>query len=138
MHWYRSERESRRDHMCENEGSMSVMQEGRSLQAFQLDAYHKGSEMKQAHVQARCVLQGAELLALSGDYAHLLLFMEQHSWEMTDLHERAWLRMQAFCQGYEGELLGDAQELSEMAVLVMQRRKVKRRAENRLSRSQST
>ncbi len=66
MHWYRSERESRRDHMCENEGSMSVMQKGRSLQAFQLDAYHKGSEMKQAHVQARRVLQGAELLACQG------------------------------------------------------------------------
>jgi hypothetical protein len=58
MHWDRSERESRRNHMRENEGSMSVMQEGRSLQALQLDAYHKGSEMKQAHIQARCVLQG--------------------------------------------------------------------------------
>src|SRR6266581_7217438 len=100
MHWYRSERESRRNHMRENEGGMSVMQAGRSLQAFQLDAYHKGCEMKQAHVQARCVLQGAELLGLSGDYAHLLLFKEQqHSWEMTDLHERAGPRMRAFRQG---------------------------------------
>jgi hypothetical protein len=42
------------------------MQEGRRLQAFQLDAYHKGSEMKQAHMQARRVLQGTELLALGG------------------------------------------------------------------------
>ena len=115
------------------------MQEGRSLQAFQLDAYHKGGEMKQAHVQARCVLQGAELLALSGDYAHLMLFKEQqHSWEITDLHERAGLQMRAFRQGYEGKLPGDVEELSRMAVLVMQRRPGKRRAKNRLSRSHSS
>jgi hypothetical protein len=115
------------------------MQEGRHLQAFQLDAYHKGSEMKQAHVKARCVLQGAELLALSGDYAHLLLFKElQHSWEMTDLHERAELCMVAFRQGYEGTFAGFAQEPSRMAVLVVQQRRWKRRAKNRLARSQST
>lgn len=139
MHWYRSGRESRRNHMRENEGSRSVMQEGRRLQAFQLDAYHKGSEIKKAHVQARCVLQGAELLALSGDYAHLLLFKEQrHSWEMMDLHKRAGLRMQAFWQGYEGKLPGDVEELSWMAVLVVQRRPGKRQAKNRLSRSHST
>ena len=41
------------------------MQEGRRLQAFQLDAYRKGSEMKQAHMQA-LALQGTELLALGG------------------------------------------------------------------------
>jgi len=139
MHWCRSERESRRDHMRENEGSMSVMQEGRRLQAVQLDAYHKGSEMKQEHAQARRVLQGGELLALSGDYAHLLLFKEQqHSWEMTNLHERAGLRMRAFRQGYEGELLGDVEEPSRMAVLVMQRCPGKRRPKNQLPRSQST
>ena len=115
------------------------MQEGRSLQALQLDAYHKGSEMKQAHIQALCILQGAELLALSGDYAHLLLFKElQHSWEMTDLHERAGLRMVAFRQGYEGTFAGFAQEPSRMAVLVVQRRSGKRRAKNRLSHSHST
>lgn len=139
MHWYKSERESRRDHMRENEGSMSAMQEGRSLQAFQLDAYHKGCEMKQAHVQARRVLLGAELLALSGDYAHLLLFKEQqHSWETMNLHERAGHRMRAFRQGYEGELPGNAQELSWMAVLVVHERRWKRRARNRLVRSHST
>jgi hypothetical protein len=77
-------------------------------------------------------------LALSGDYAHLLLFKEQQSWEMTDLHERAGLRMQAFWQGYEGELLDDVEELSRTAVLVMQRRLGKRRAKNQLSRSQNT
>src|SRR3989442_9376291 len=115
---------------------MSVMQEGRSLQALQLDAYHKGSEMKQAHIQARCILQGAELLALSGDYAHLLLFKEQQrSCEMTDLHERAGLRMVAFRQGYVGTFAGFAQELSRMAILGVQHRRLKRRAQNRLSRS---
>jgi hypothetical protein len=115
------------------------MQVGRRLQAFQLEAYHRGSEFKKAHMQARCVLQGTELLALSGDYAHLSLFKEQqHFWEMTNLHERAGLRMRAFRQGYEGELPGDAQELSRMAVLVMQRRPGKRRAKNRLSRSYRT
>src|SRR5947209_1207691 len=118
---------------------MPVMQEGGRLQAFQLDAFCKGSEIKQAHIQARCVLQGAELLALSGDYAHLFLFKEQqHSWELTGLHERAGLRMRAFRQGYEGALPGDAQKLSGMAVLVMKRRPGKRRAKNRLSRSHST
>ncbi len=115
------------------------MQEGRRLQAFQLEAYHKGGEVKQAHVQARCVLQEAELLALSGDYAHLLLFNEQQRfWEITDLHERAGLRMRAFRKGYEGTLPDDAQEHSRMAVLVVQRRSGKRRAKNRLSHSHST
>ena len=113
------------------------MQEGRRLQAVQLDAYHKGSEIKQAHVQAHCVVQGAELLALSGDYAHLFLFKEQQcSWELTDLHERAGLRMQAFRQGYEGELPGSTQERSRMTVRVV-RRRPKRRAKHRFTRSQS-
>ena len=115
------------------------MQEGRCLQAFQLEAYHKGGEIKHAHTRAHCLLQGVELLALAGDYAHLLLFKEQQcSWGMTGLHERAGLRMQAFRQGYEGELPGDAQMLSRMPVLVLQRRPGKRRAKNRLSRSHST
>lgn len=134
MHWSRSERESRRNHMREHEGSMVVMQEGRRLQAFQRDAYHKGSEIKLAHVQARSVLQGAELLALSADYAHLLLFKEQqHIWEMTDLHARAGLRMGAFRQGYEDACASGTEELSRMVVHVMQRRPGKRRAKNRLA-----
>jgi hypothetical protein len=124
--------------MRENEGSMSVMDEEKSLQAFELEAHHKGSEIKQAHTQTHCVLQGVELLALAGDYAHLLLFKEQQrSWEMTDLHERAGLRMQAFRQGYEGNVLGDAQRLSRIAVLVTQRHSGKRRAKNRFPRSHS-
>ena len=98
-----------------------------------------GWQITQAHIQARCILQGAELLALSGDYAHLLIFKEQQrSWEMTDLHERAGLRMVAFRQGYVGTLAGFAQELSRMAILVVQHRRLKRRAKNRLARSQST
>lgn len=139
MHRYRSEKGLHRNHIRENEGGMSVMHEGRRLQTFQLDAYHKGSEIKQAHVQARCVLEGAELLTLAGDYAHLLLFMEQQcSWEVADLHERAGLRMRAFRQGYEGAIPGDVQELSKIPVLVMRRRPGKRRAKNRLSLSHST
>src|SRR5260370_34262642 len=107
---------------------MSVMQEGRSLQALQLDAYHKGSEMKQAHIQALCILQGAELLALSGDYAHLLSFQEQQrSWEMTHLHERAGPRMVAFRQGYVGTFPGDAQEPSTVASLGVHHRRLESR-----------
>ncbi len=113
------------------------MHEGGCLQALQLEAHHKGGEIKQAHTRTHCVLQGAELLALAGDYAHLLLFKEQQrSWEMADLHERAGLRMQAFKQGYEGELTGSTQERSGMAVRVA-RRRPKRRAKNRLAHSQS-
>ena len=49
-----------------------------------------------------CVVQGAQLLALSGDFAHLLLFKElQRSGEIANPHERAGLRLQAFWQGYE-------------------------------------
>ena len=114
------------------------MPEGRCLQAFQLEAHHKGSEIKQAHTRTHCVLQGVELLALAGDYAHLLLFFEeQRSWEMADLHERAGLRMQAFRQGYEGELPGSTQERSRMAVRVVRRSRPRRRAKNRHARSQS-
>lgn len=90
-------------------------------------AHHKGSEIKQAHTRTHCVLQGVELLALAGDYAQLLLFKEQQrSCEMADLHERAGLRMQAFKQGYEGELAGSTQERSGMAVRVMRHRRPKR------------
>ncbi len=114
------------------------MYDGRCLQAFQLEAHHKGGEIKQAHTRTHCVLQGVELLVLAGDYAHLLLFKEQQrSWEMTDLHERAGLRMQAFRQGYEGELPGSSRERSRMAVRVV-RRRPKRRAKNRFARSQSS
>ena len=113
------------------------MHEGRCLQAFQLEARHKGGEIKQAHIRMHCVLQGVELLALAGDYAQLLLFMEQQrSWEMMDLHERAGLRILAFRQGYEGELPGNIQERSRMAVHGEQHRHPKRRAKSRLARSQ--
>jgi hypothetical protein len=115
------------------------MQEAMRVQVLQQDAYRRGGETKLAHVQARRVLRGAELLVLSADYAHQLLFKEQqHSWEMTDLHERAELRMVAFRQGYEGTCAGDALELSSMAVLVLRHRRPKRRAKNRLARFQST
>src|SRR6266852_4652137 len=114
------------------------MQDAVGIRALQQDAYRRGGEARQAHVQARRVLQEAELLALSGDYAHLLLFKEQqHSWEITDLYERAGLRMLAFRQGYEGELPGGAQEPSRMAVLVAQQRWRKSRPKKRLVRSQS-
>jgi len=114
------------------------MPEGRCLQAFQLEAHHKGGEIKQAHTRTHCVFQGVELLALAGDYAHLLLFKEQQrSWELTDLHERAGLRMLAFRQGYEGELPGCSQERSKMAMHVVRHRRPKRRAKNWHARSQS-
>jgi hypothetical protein len=78
------------------------MQEVKSALALQRNAYLKGREIKQAHVQAHCVVQEAELLALSGDFAHLLLFKElQRSGEIANPHERAGLRLQAFWQGYE-------------------------------------
>lgn len=82
------------------------MREVMSMRALQLDAYRRGGEIKRVHEQARCVLRGAELLALAGDYAHLLLFKElQQPWAMTNLHERAGLRMWAFWKGYEAEPL---------------------------------
>jgi hypothetical protein len=109
------------------------------MRALQQDAYRRGGETKQAHVQAHRVLRGAELLVLSADYAHLLLFKEQqHSWERTALHERAGLRMVAFRQGYEGTFAGAAQERSRVAVVVARHRRPKRRATNRFARSQSS
>jgi hypothetical protein len=76
---------------------------------------------------------------LSADYAHLLLFKEeQHSWERTDLHERAGLRMAAFRQGYEGAFVGFALELPGMAVPVVRHRRPKKRPKNRLARVQSS
>jgi hypothetical protein len=115
------------------------MQEAMGRRALQQDAYRRGGEAKQAHVQAHRVLRGAELLVLSADYAQLLLFKElQRSWEMTDLHERAGLRMFAFRQGYEGTFVSDTEELARMAVQVVQRRPGKRRAKNRFARSQSS
>jgi hypothetical protein len=89
------------------------------------------------HGQAGHVLCGVELLVLSADYAHLLLFKEQqHSWERTDLHERAGLRMAAFRQGYEGTFGGFAQEPRMLTVHSEQHRHPKRRAKSRLARSQ--
>lgn len=115
------------------------MQEAMSTRALQQEAYRRGSEARQAQGQARRVLEGVELLVLSADYAHLLLFQEQqHSWEMTGLHERAGIRMVAFRQGYEGTLAGDTQECSKMVVLVTRHRRPKRREKNRLARSHST
>lgn len=78
------------------------MQQDSGLRTLQQDAYRRGGEVKQAHVQARRVLTGVDLLTLAVDYAHLLLFKEsQHSWGVTNLYERAGLRMRAFWRGYE-------------------------------------
>jgi hypothetical protein len=85
------------------------MQEVGNVLALQHDAYCKGIEFKQAHLHARCVLRGAQLLALAGDYAITQLFREtQRQWEIRNLHERAGLRMRAFRMGYEGQPLAAA------------------------------
>ena len=96
------------------------------MRALQLDAYRRGGEIKRVHEQARCVLRGAELLALAGDYAHLLLFKElQQPWGMTNLHERAGLRMRAFWKGYEAEPL----EAEGVAARASTKRRSKRRSD---------
>jgi hypothetical protein len=83
------------------------MLETMSELALQRDAYRAGDEIKRAHTRACCVMQGAEVMALSSDYACLQLFKEQQqSWMIANLHQRAGLRMWAFCQGYAGETLG--------------------------------
>src|ERR1700694_5843179 len=84
--------------------------------ALQRDAYHAGDEIKRAHMQACCVMQGAEVMTLSSDYACLQLFKEQQqSWMIANLHERAGLRMWAFCQGYKGESPGRPGGLAQAA-----------------------
>jgi hypothetical protein len=84
-----------------------AVRDNMNVQALQRDASHAGNEIKLAHARASCVKQGAEVLALSADYAILQLFREQqHCWSITNLHERAGARMWAFCQGYQGEAQG--------------------------------
>ena len=83
------------------------MLESASARALQQDAYRAGNEMKQSHVQASCVRQGAAVAVMSADYACVQLFKEQQRcWSIAHLHERAGVRMWDFCQGYQGEALG--------------------------------
>jgi hypothetical protein len=104
------------------------------MRALQLDAYRRGSEIKRAHEQARCVLRGAELLALAGDYAHLLLFKElQHPWGMTNLYERAGLRIRAFWCGYEDGPRDAFEKALRVGLPGMPRRMKRRRGTHRLS-----
>ncbi len=84
---------------------------------LQRDAYRAGDEIKRAHTRACCVMQGTELMALSSDYASLQLFREQQqSWLIANLHERAGLRMWAFCQGYAGETPARLEGLAQAAI----------------------
>src|SRR6266568_4204948 len=97
--------------------SRTGMLETMSELALQRDAYRAGDEIKRAHTRACCVMEGVEVMALSSDYACLQLFKEQQQcWVISNLHERAGLRMWAFCQGYTSETPGRLEGLAQAAI----------------------
>jgi hypothetical protein len=104
------------------------MQEDVGMAAIQRDAYRRGGEVKRVHMQVHRVLQGTELLVLSGDYAQLLLFKElQRSEEIANLHERAGLRIQAFGRGYRDGPQDGVETISRVDHPGIPRRKKSRR-----------
>lgn len=108
-----------------------------SALVLQRDAYRAGDEIKRVHMRACCVMQGAEVAALSADYACLLLFKEQQrSWMISNLHERAGLRMWAFYQGYQGETPGRLEETARAAIPAPRMYAKRRRGTHRHVRSE--
>jgi len=115
------------------------MQQDLGIRTLQQDAYRRGGEVKQAHVQRRRVLQGVDLLMLAADYAHLMLFKElQQSWEVTNRYERAGLRLRAFRRGYEDGPRGAFDEAFRASLSGIPRRRQRRRGMHRSLAPQGT
>jgi len=74
-----------------------------TLEQLQQEAYIKGQQLKQWHLQQHRVIDSVALAVLASDFAQLSIFKSYQYPHPTEAHERAGLCARAFQEGYIGQ-----------------------------------
>ena len=75
-----------------------------TMEQIQQEAYVRGQQMKQWHLEQQRVVNDEALTILAADFAHMDLFQSYQHMTVGAAHERAGLCERAFQEGYRSQL----------------------------------
>ena len=75
-----------------------------TMEQVQQEAYARGQQMKQWHLEQQRVVNDEALTILAADFAHVYLFKSSQHMTVGAAHERAGLCERAFQEGYRSQL----------------------------------
>jgi len=75
-----------------------------TMEQVQQEAYVRGQQMKQWHLEQQRVVNDEALTILAADFAHVYLFKSSQHMTVGAAHERAGLCERAFQEGYRSQL----------------------------------
>ena len=75
-----------------------------TMEQVQQEAYARGQQMKQWHLEQQRVVNDEALTILAADFAHVYLFKSSQHMTVGAAHERASLCELAFQEGYRSQL----------------------------------
>ena len=75
-----------------------------TMEQVQQEAYERGQQMKQWHLEQQRVVNDEALTILAADFAHVYLFKSSQHMTVGAAHERAGLCERAFQEGYRSQL----------------------------------
>ena len=75
-----------------------------TMEQVQQEAYARGQQMKQWHLEQQRVVNDEALMILAADFAQMYLFKSYQHMTVGAAHERAGLCERAFQEGYRSQL----------------------------------
>jgi hypothetical protein len=75
-----------------------------TMEQIQQEAYERGRQMKQWHLQQQRVINDEVLTILAADFGHVYLFKSNQHMNVVAAHERAGVCERAFLEGYRSPL----------------------------------
>ena len=75
-----------------------------TMEQVQQEAYARGQQMKQWHLEQQRVVNDEALMILAADFAQMYLFKSYQHTTVGAAHERAGLCERAFQEGYRSQL----------------------------------
>ena len=75
-----------------------------TMEQIQQEAYARGQQMKQQHIQQQRVVNDEAIAVLAADFAQVYLFKSNQHMTVGAAHERAGLCVIAFQDGYRSQL----------------------------------
>ena len=75
-----------------------------TMEQVQQEAYARGQQMKQWHLEQQRVVNDEALMILAADFAQMYLFKSSQHMTVGAAHERAGLCERAFQEGYRSQL----------------------------------
>lgn len=75
-----------------------------TMEQVQQEAYVRGQQMKQSHLQQQRIVTDEDLTILAADFAHISLFRSNQQMSVVSAHERAGVCERAFLEGYRSQL----------------------------------